>query len=206
MAGGKGKRIGLPVEKPLLSFLGKSLIEWVADAVKSAGNVSEFCVVTSENTPKTEEWCLAKGLKFVRTNAKGYHDDLKQALTKLHISAPVMTVSSDLPALTGEFLDKVILMYERNRSDALTVLIPTEKRSEAGLSISSMYPFEGVSYCVSGVNVINGAKISEEKLIEKAFITIDLEAVLNVNTLKDLEIAQKIVLGSKKGNQSTGSI
>ena len=33
MAGGKGKRIGLPVEKPLLPFLGKPLIDWVAEAV-----------------------------------------------------------------------------------------------------------------------------------------------------------------------------
>ncbi len=80
MAGGKGKRLGLPVEKPLLPFLGKPLIEWVTDAVKSAGNVSDFFVVTSENTLKTEKWCLTNKLKVVRTDAKGYHDDLKQAL------------------------------------------------------------------------------------------------------------------------------
>jgi adenosylcobinamide-phosphate guanylyltransferase len=206
MAGGKGKRIGLDVEKPLLSFLGKPLIEWVADAVKSAENVSEFFVVTSETTPKTGEWCLAKGLKVVRTDARGYHDDLKQALIKLHISSPVMTVSSDLPALTGKFLDKVVLMYENNGVDAVTVLVPLEKRTEAGLSVSSTYPYDGVSYCVCGVNVINGAKICEEKMSEQAFITTDLEAVLNVNTLNDLEIAREIVLGSVKGNQSGGSI
>ena len=33
MAGGKGKRMGLPVEKPLLPFLGKPLIDWVAEAL-----------------------------------------------------------------------------------------------------------------------------------------------------------------------------
>ncbi len=97
-------------------------------------------------------------------------------------------------------------MYERNRADALTVLIPVEKRGETGLSISSTYPFEGALYCVCGVNVINGAKISEEKLSEQAYISADLEAVLNVNTLNDLAIAQKIVLESKKGIQSAGKM
>lgn len=206
MAGGKGKRIGLPVEKPLLPFLGKPLIEWVANAVKAAAKVTELHVVTSENTPKTEEWCLSNSLKVVNTDARGYHDDLKQALGKLHISSPVMTVSSDLPALTSGFLDKVVLTYEGSMVDALTVLVPVENRREIGLSVSSTYPFEGAIYCVCGVNVINGAKISEEKLSEQALITSDLEAVLNVNTLDDLEVAQKIMRSAKEGAQSTGNI
>ena len=73
-----------------------------------------------------------------------------------------------------------------------------------GLSVSSTYPFEGVFYCVCGVNVINGAKISEEKLNEQAFITTDLEAVLNINTLNDLEIAQKIMRRIRKGQSVCG--
>ena len=47
MAGGKGSRMGLPTEKPLLPFLGKPLIDWVAEAVLSAEKVSEFYVITS---------------------------------------------------------------------------------------------------------------------------------------------------------------
>ena len=49
LAGGKGKRMGLAIEKPLLPFLGKPLIDWVVEAVKSAKKVSEFYIVTSEN-------------------------------------------------------------------------------------------------------------------------------------------------------------
>ena len=60
MAGGKGKRMGLPVEKPLLPFLGKPLIDWVVEAVQSAKKVSELYVVTSENTPETEKHCQTK--------------------------------------------------------------------------------------------------------------------------------------------------
>ena len=79
MAGGKGTRMGLPGEKPLLPLLGKPLVDWVAEAVASAQNVSEFYVVTSTNTPETEKHCQNKGWKVLRTDAKGYHNDLKQA-------------------------------------------------------------------------------------------------------------------------------
>jgi adenosylcobinamide-phosphate guanylyltransferase len=206
MAGGRGQRMGTTVEKPLLQLTGRPLIEWVVGAVKSANLVSELFVVTSENTPETEKKCIQDNLKIVKTSAKGYHDDLKQALEKTQIHSPVLTVSSDVPRLTGEFLDKVILKFEETRMDALTVLVPVDERLKLGLSVSSTYPFEGEFYCVCGVNVINGAKISEEKLSEDAFITTDLEAVLNINTLNDLEIAQRIIREREKGNQSAGNM
>ncbi len=68
MAGGRGIRMGLPTEKPLLPLLGKPLVDWVADAVANAQNVSEFYVVTSSNTLETEKYCQNKGWKvYART-------------------------------------------------------------------------------------------------------------------------------------------
>jgi adenosylcobinamide-phosphate guanylyltransferase len=201
MAGGRGRRIGLSVEKPLLLLLGRSMIDWVIDALKSAERVSEFCVVTSDNTLETEKHCVKRGLQTLRTEAKGYHDDLKQAVAKIGIDSPVLTVSSDVPALTGQFLDRVILMYEKNGVDALTVLVPVEKHMRMGLSVSSVYPFEGAEYCISGVNVINGKKVTAKKLRERAFITEETEAALNVNTLQDLAVAEKILAASRKNEK-----
>jgi len=198
MAGGKGKRIGLPVEKPLLPLLGEPMINWVVNAVRSAEKISAFYVVTSENTAETEKKCFRDGLRVVRTSANGYHDDLKQALAETRITGPVLTVSSDVPALTGGFLDKVILKFGEYGVDALTVLVPVERRATVGLSTSSTYSFEGESYCVSGINVINAAKISQETIAERAFITGEIEAVLNVNTLQDLEIAEKTLRQLKR--------
>ena len=59
MAGGKGSRMGLPTEKPLLPFLGKPLIDWVAEAILDAKKVSEFYVITSANTPANRETLLS---------------------------------------------------------------------------------------------------------------------------------------------------
>ncbi len=194
MAGGKGKRMGLSVEKPLIPFLGKPLLDWVVEAVASAEKVSEFYVITSMNTPKTEKRCKIKGWKFLRTDAKGYHSDLKQAVRDAGLEGSVLTIPSDLPAITGMFLDKVIGEFEACGKDFFAVFVPIKKREELELSISSTDEYKGVWHAVSGVNIVNGAKIQEEGKIEtSAIITEETEVLLNINTLKDLEISEKIM-------------
>ncbi len=197
MAGGKGKRMGLPVEKPLLPFLGKPLIDWVAEAVACAEKISKFYVVTSMNTPETEKHCLSKEWKVLRTEAKGYHNDLKQAALAADLMGPVLTIPADLPAITGKFLDKVVSQFEVCGKDFLAVFVPIESRGCLGLSISSTDEYKGEWYAVAGVNIVNGAKIQGEGKIEtSAIITKEVEVLLNINTLKDLEIAERIMKNS----------
>ena len=199
MAGGKGTRIGIAIEKPLLLFIGKPLIEWVVEAVKSAEKVSEFYVVTSGNAVETERKCLEDGLKVIRTNGKSYHDDLKQAILEAQLKGPVLTMPADLPAVTGQFLDKVVTAYEQCGKDALAVFMPIATREALNLSVSSTDKHKGVRYAVSGVNILNGARIRDEGKIEtSAIITEEVEVLLNINTLKDLEIAERIIRESMK--------
>lgn len=194
MAGGKGSRMGLPVEKPMLHFLGKPMIDYVAAAIGEAKNVTTFYVNTSDNTPNTEAHCLSMGWKIIHTDAKGYHSDLKQAVKQASLTGPVLTMPSDVPAITGAFLDKVVNEFEQCGKDFLAVFVPIQKRLDLGLSISSTDEYKGVWYAVSGINVINGTKIQGEGKIEtSAIITEETEVLLNVNTLKDVEIAQKLL-------------
>ena len=197
MAGGLGKRMGLPVEKPLLPFLGKPLVDWVAQAVASAQNVSEFYVVTSANTPETEKHCQSKGWNVLRTDAKGYHNDLKQAVSMAGLMGPVLTIPADSPAVTGKFLDKIINQFEVCGKDFYAVFVPIQVRESLGLSIDSTDEYKGEWYAVSGVNIVNGAKIQGEGKIEtSALITKEVEVLLNINTLKDLEISERIMKNS----------
>jgi adenosylcobinamide-phosphate guanylyltransferase len=194
MAGGRGSRMGLPTEKPLLPCLGKPLIDWVTDAIAHSTKISEFYVITSSNTPNTERHCQEKGWRYIHTDAKGYHDDLKQAISKLGWFGPVLTMPSDVPAITGAALDKVVDSFEVCGKDFLAVFVPIKTRQDRGLSISSTDEYKGVWYAVSGVNIINGTKVLGEGKIEtSAIITEETEVVLNVNTTKDLEIAQKLM-------------
>ena len=198
MAGGKGKRMGLPVEKPLLPFLGKPLIDWVAEAVACAEKVSEFYVVTSMNTPETEKHCLSKGWKVLRTEAKGYHDDLKQATRQADLMCPVLTIPADSPAVTGKFLDKIVDQFEACGKDFYAVFVPIPAREALGLSVDSTDEYKGEWYAVSGVNIVNGTKSqTEDKIETNALVTEEVEVLLNINTLKDLEIAEKIIRKTK---------
>ncbi|HUU89467.1 MAG TPA: NTP transferase domain-containing protein [Candidatus Glassbacteria bacterium] len=192
LAGGKGSRICSNTEKPLLLFLGKPLIDRVVEAAKSARNVSQIYVVTSKNTPQTEERCLKNGWRVLKTNGEGYHNDLKQAIIEGKLNSPVLTIPADLPALTGEFIDKIITLFEERGKNALAVFIPLEKRKKMELSVSSKDEFEGVMYAVSGVNIINGKKIlAEGKIDTAALVTDEIEVLFNINTQKDLKIAEK---------------
>lgn len=198
MAGGKGSRMGLSTEKPLLPFRGKPLIDWVAEAILDTKKVSEFYVITSANTPQTERHCRSKGWKILHTNAKGYHNDLKQAVSMANLTGPVLTMPSDVPAITGQVLDKIVDSFELCGKDFLAVFVPIKARQDLGLSISSTDEYKGVWYAVSGVNIINGTKIlSEGKIETSAIITDETEVLLNINTTKDLEIAQNIMQKTK---------
>jgi len=194
MAGGKGTRMGLSTEKPLLSFLGKPLIDWVAEAVANAEKVSEFYVVASPNTPETKRHCQSKGWKVLHTDAKGYHNDLKQAAQAAGLTGPLLTVSADSPAVTGKFFDKIISQFEACGKDFYAVFVPIQTRELLGLSVDSTDEYKGVWYAVSGVNIVDGAKIQGEGKIETcATVTSEVEVLLNINTLKDLEIAERIM-------------
>ncbi|MCL2134100.1 MAG: NTP transferase domain-containing protein [Candidatus Bathyarchaeota archaeon] len=194
MAGGKGTRLGLTIEKPMLSFLGKHLIDYVVAAINQTKHVTAFYIVTSDNTPNTEQYCKNMGWNVLHTDAKGYHNDLKQAANKVNLTGPILTMPSDIPAITGNFLDRVVCEFKQCDKDFLAVFVPIQKRLDLGLSISSTDEYNGVWYAVTGVNIVNGLKIQKEGKNETSVIlTEETEVLLNINTLKDVEIAQKIM-------------
>jgi GTP:adenosylcobinamide-phosphate guanylyltransferase len=81
----------------------------------------------------------------------------------------------------------------------LAVFVPIKAREDLGLSVSSTDEYKGVWHAVAGVNIVNGTKIQEEGKIEtSAIITEDIEVLLNINTLKDLEISEKIIQEQEK--------
>jgi adenosylcobinamide-phosphate guanylyltransferase len=150
--------------------------------------------VTSPSTSNTEKKCLRENLKIIRTDGRGYHIDLKQAILAGGFGGPVLILPSDAPALTGQALDRVVMAHEKEGKKALAVFVPIEKREELGLSVSSIDEFQGKPYAVSGINIINVKEIGGEGKIETAaLVTDDVEFLLNINTPTDLDIAERIM-------------
>jgi len=197
MAGGRGKRFGGDIEKPMIKLLGKPLIRRVIEATKASKRVSETYVAVTLYNSKTAEEAVKASAKVVETKGQGYHADLQEAILKLNLTCPVLTISSDLPLVNGEFLDEIIDKYEKSRKPALTVLVPIENCRKHGVHPASLYEHEGDTYAVSGINMIDGQRILEEQE-QEVVICRKPEAVFNINTPKDLESAKNYLLRSEK--------
>jgi len=197
MAGGRGKRFGGDIEKPMIKLLGKPLIRRVIEATKASKRTSETYVAVTLYNSKTAEEAVKASAKIVETKGQGYHADLRQAILKLNLACPVLTISSDLPLLNGEFLDEIIDKYEKSRKPALTVLVPIENCRKYGLHPTSFYEHEGNTYAVSGINIIDGHRILEEQE-QEVIICRKPQALFNINTPKDLESAKNYLLRSEK--------
>jgi len=191
MAGGRGKRLGGKTEKPLVSISGKPMIRWVINAAIAAERISDIYVAVTNQTPKTVEEVSKAPVKVIKTDGKGYHLDLQQAILDSNLSCPVLTISADLPLLTGGFLDQVISHYWKSGKPALMVLVPIEAGRRHGVEPTSLYPFEGKSYAVAGVNVVDGRKILEAEQEQEVLISDRVDVAINVNTSLDLEEAER---------------
>jgi adenosylcobinamide-phosphate guanylyltransferase len=197
MAGGKGKRFGGDTEKPMIKLLGKPLIRRVIEATKASKRISETYVAVTAYNSKTAEEASKASAKVIETKGHGYHADLRQTVLKLNLACPVLTISSDLPLVNGEFLDEIIDKYEKSRKPALTVLAPIESCSKYGVYPTSFYEHAGNTYAVSGINIIDGRRILEEQE-QEVVICRKPEAVFNINTPKDLESAKNYLLRNEK--------
>jgi adenosylcobinamide-phosphate guanylyltransferase len=76
MAGGKGTRMALSEEKPLLQVGGKPVIEHVITALKNAKKVSSIVVAVSDYTPKTAKLMLKFPVSVIKTPGKEYVSDM----------------------------------------------------------------------------------------------------------------------------------
>ena len=194
MAGGKGTRMKIEEEKPLLKVGGKPMIERVLNALKGAQKVEAIIVAVSEHTPKTATMVKRFSVKVLKTPGKDVVSDVQYAIKKLKLDTvfTVLTVSADLPLITSELIDEIVERYECCGKPALTVAVPTETRQKLGLSSDYVFELKGRSLVPAGINVIDGERIDEGELEEETFVTDRKELAVNVNTHKDLKTAERL--------------
>jgi adenosylcobinamide-phosphate guanylyltransferase len=189
MAGGEGSRLKTEGEKPLLKIGGKTMIEYVLEALKGAKKVDDIIVTISNHTPKTAAFARKHSLKVLQTLGKGFCLDARYAIKKLKLGT-VLTICADLPLITSEFIDKVITHYEQCKKPALTVMAPLEIYTKFGLSTDYVFTVKGRNLVPVGVNVIDGKRIKEKELEEEILVIDDARVAMNVNTLEDLRVAE----------------
>jgi len=191
MAGGKGARMKLKEEKPLLKVGGKSMIEHVLSALKNAREVDKIVVAVSKHTPKTTARILKKSaIQVLETPGKDYISDTQYAIKRLKLNV-VITISADLPLITSEVIDEVVDHHKQCGKPALAVVVPAETRERLGLKVDYVFEEKGRRLVPAGLNVIDGKQIDNAELEQETLIINKKEIAVNVNTLQDLKVAER---------------
>jgi len=191
MAGGKGSRMALSQEKPLLEVGGKPMIEYVINALKNAKRIDTTIVVVSRHTPKTTKLIKRFSVKILETPGEDYVPDMEYAVKKLKLKT-VLTISADLPLITGEVIDSIIERYMQCNKPALTVAVPMETKERLGLGVEYALKAGDKRLVPAGINMIDGRRIDEGELEEEIYVIDDEKVAMNVNTPHDLKIAENM--------------
>jgi len=190
MAGGKGTRMVLPEEKPMLLVGGKPVIEHVIKALKDAKKVDSIVVAVSDYTPKTAKYLETIPVTLLKTPGKEYVYDMAYAVKTLKLET-VLAVPADMPLLTANIIDDVIEQYIRCNKPALAVAVPVETKQKLGMRLSYSFEYDGKYVVPAGINVNDGTRIYEDEL-DQAIYIVDLpEIAININTIEELSTAEK---------------
>lgn len=189
MAGGKGTRLSLSGEKPLLRVGSKPLIEHVLMALKNAKKVNNIVVAVSNHTPKTANLMLNYPVSIIKTPGKGYISDMAYAIRTLGLHT-VLAISADLPLIKADIIDDIVEFYERSGKSALSVAVSVDTKDRLGLGRMYEFEFNGKLLVPAGINLIDGQKIDREELEEEIYVLEKKEVAININTVKELKIAE----------------
>ena len=133
MAGGKGTRMKLDVEKPLVEVNGKPLVQYVVDALKNTDKISNILVATSKNTPRTESFLKEQGIDTIKTPGDGYVQDLGFIISNFELDDILLTITADLPLVNSDIISHVLEEYEKSDKPAMSVLVPIHVFDKYGI-------------------------------------------------------------------------
>ena len=189
MAGGRGTRLKVNVEKPLFILHCKPLIKYVLDNISSSKLVEDVVIAVSPHTQETIKYLKSLNGNFQILNTSGidYLNDLSYILTLFESKSKkdtLLFINADLPFVSGETIDFILTNYLESSKDSLSAQVPVEIFKKLDLKYS--YEFNGV--VPSGVNVLRSVNEIQD---EDQLILPKIELALNINTLKDSIVAEK---------------
>nr|WP_295162737.1 NTP transferase domain-containing protein [uncultured Methanobrevibacter sp.] len=190
MAGGMGTRLKVPCEKPLFKLHDKPLIKYVLDNLNSSRLIDKIVIAVSRHTPETTKYLngLVGDFQILDTSGDSYLTDLSYILDYFEKKSDkdiLLFINADLPFISTQTIDYVLEYYLSCGKDALSTLVPVEIFEELGLDYS--YEFNGL--VPSGLNVLRSVNIVQD---EDQLIIPKRELALNINTLLDSQVAEKL--------------
>lgn len=197
MAGGRSLRIKELGEKPLILLQGRPLIDYILKAMAEATLIQRIFVTVSPHTTDTLEYLKEKvddyTFQIIQTPGVDYIKDLRHAIKDFKLSE-VLVCPVDTPLLKGELLDLVVKEFFRKGVSSLVTVVPLKLMSNLELEPTIIMRINDSEVVPSGVNVVRGEEMITGVTLEEAYFRVNLkEFAVNINSKKDLEVAEKIL-------------
>ena len=186
MAGGKGTRLELDVEKPLVEINGKPMIQYVINALKNTDKINKIIAATSKDTPETKTFLNKRGIAIIETPGDGYVNDLGFIISNLELDDVLLTITADLPLINGDIIDHVLEEYEKSDKPAMSVLVPVDVFKKYGIKPTMIFE----NLIPSGLNILRSINKTQD---EKVLIIERIELALNINTCEDIKLLKKLL-------------
>ena len=186
MAGGKGTRLELDVEKPLVEINGKPMIQYVINALKKTDKINKIIAATSKDTPETKTFLNKQGIDTIETPGDGYVNDLGYIISNLELDDVLLTITADLPLINGDIIDYVLEEYEKSDKPAMSVLVPVDVFKKYGIKPTMVFE----NLIPSGLNILRSINKTQD---EKVLIIERIELALNINTCEDIKLLKKLL-------------
>ena len=214
LSAGKGSRMFSDIPKPLHLISGKTMLERVIDANKSA-NIKKCIIVIPENCGAFEGICHDFET-VVQKVPKGTGDAVKKASNLLKkFTGVILVCFGDTPFLTSETFKRVIKAFDNKTKLVITGFKKFEKNNYGKIIFSNKNePIEIIEqkdaevrnihseFCNGGVMAIHSSIINQlnkiqENLISKEFYLTDLVNILNKENKKIsfIEIKEEEIIG-----------
>ncbi len=177
MCGGRGTRLGLDSEKPLLDIAGKAMVSRVLDALETS-RIDTVHGAVSPQTPATRERLQQLGISVIETQGEGYVADLDDVLDEC--GTPLLTVAADLPLLSGAVVDDVLGQYD---GGSLAVYTPVKLKQTLGVSVDNILEKNSRMIAPTGLNIVGNSN-------EKQLVYEHIGLAVNVNHRSDAQIAE----------------
>ncbi len=190
MAGGRGTRLKVPCEKPLFKLHDKPLIKYVLDNLSESKLIDKIIIAVSPNSCETTRYleALNSDFEILDTSGDDYLTDLSYILDYFEKKSKediLLFINADLPFISSKTVDDVLNCYLKSDKAALSVLVPVEIFEDLGLDYS--YEFNG--NVPSGLNILRSVNIVQD---ETQIVIPKVELALNINTLLDSKVAEKL--------------
>ena len=128
LSAGKGNRMLSSIPKPLHLVSGKTMLQWVMDANKSAG-IKKLVVVVSQEFDKLD-FNNKNVIKAIQKKPLGTGDAVSKALPLLkNFEGVVLICFADTPFITSKTLKKIVKSFKNGNDLVLTGFKKNEKNN-----------------------------------------------------------------------------